>query len=209
MTQKNKVYLSIFLIWLFNISGILGILSKHTDWFLGLTPLNLFLYIAFIAFHVDKINWNFLIAFLIPFTFGFVTEYLGVNFGLIFGSYEYGENLGYKVQGVPLMICVNWAVLVITSADISEIISKNKYIRAAIVGFLMMTLDIIIEVSAPRFDFWEFENEAVPLQNYVAWFIISFFAYLVFDRFPIRTNKTISYHIFAAITIFFITFLIV
>ncbi|MBK9459893.1 MAG: hypothetical protein IPN94_10790 [Sphingobacteriales bacterium] len=33
-----------------------------------------------------------LLAFFIPFTLGFVSEALGVNYGLIFGSYTYGHN---------------------------------------------------------------------------------------------------------------------
>ena len=36
----------------------------------------------------------------------------------------------------------------------------------------MMLLDIIIEVSAPRLDFCEFENNTIPLKNYIAWFVI-------------------------------------
>ena len=209
MTPKLKISISTFLIWLFNISGIIGIVSPYSDWFLSLTPLNLGLYLLFILWNAKEINLNFLIAFLIPFTIGFVTEFLGVNYGLIFGSYAYGENLGYKVGGVPLMICVNWAVLVITSSDISALLTKNPWLRAVLVGLLMTGLDAVIEVTAPRFDFWEFENAVVPFQNYVGWFVISSIAYLIFQRFPIKTNTTVSIHIFLAISIFFLTFLFI
>lgn len=207
MSLKFKFAISVFLIWLFNISGILGILSERSDWFLELTPLNLMLYLAFIVWNTEKLNLQFIYAFLIPFFIGFITEFLGVNYGLIFGSYEYGENLGYKIGGVPIMICVNWAVLTFVTADISKFIHKNIWIRSFIGALLMMLLDLVIEVSAPRFDFWEFENEIVPLQNYIGWFVISFFAHLLFQQFSIKTDKRISVHIFVAITIFFMTFL--
>ena len=105
------------------------------------------------------------------------------------------------------MICVNWAVLTFTSADISRYIHKNIWIRSLIGGGLMMLLDLAIEVSAPRFDFWEFENEVVPLQNYIGWFVISFIVHLLFQRFYIPTNKQISIQIFVAISVFFLTFL--
>ncbi len=207
MTVKFKLAFSIFLIWLFNISGIFGILGKDSEWFLSMTPLNLFLYLVFIVWNLEEINLKFFYAFLIPFFIGFITEFLGVNYGLIFGTYEYGENLGYKIGGVPIMICVNWAVLTITTADVSKLISKNIWVRSAIGGFLMMLLDLAIEVSAPRFDFWEFENGDVPIQNYIGWFVISFIAHLLFQRFTIKTNRQISLQIFIAISIFFVSFL--
>jgi len=207
MNVKFKFAFSIFLIWLFNISGIFGILGEDSEWFLSMTPLNLFLYLVFIVWNLEEVDLKFFLAFLIPFFIGFITEFLGVNYGLIFGTYEYGENLGYKVGGVPLMICVNWGVLTITTADISKFVHKNIWIRSAIGGFLMMLLDIVIEVSAPRFDFWEFEGESVPIQNYVGWFVVAFIAHALFQRFELKTNKKISVQIFIAISIFFLTFL--
>ena len=42
-----------------------------------------------------------------------LTEAIGVNTGLLFGTYEYGANLGFKIFGVPLIIGVNWTVLII------------------------------------------------------------------------------------------------
>lgn len=207
MISKNKILISIFIIWLFNISGILGILSPNQDWFLSLTPLNLILYLILIIWNLQSYSSKFLIAFLIPFLIGFLTEFLGVNYGLLFGAYSYGENLGVKIGGVPLMICVNWAVLTIITADLSCFISKNILIRSLLGGFLMMILDIIIEISAPRFDFWEFENNVVPLKNYIAWFLIGSIAHYLYLRFNIKTDKKLSIHIFVAIIIFFFTFL--
>ena len=97
MILKNKISISIFIIWLFNISGILGILSTYSDWFLKLTPINLSMYVILILWNIDDFSKKVLVAFSIPFVIGFLTEFLGVNFGLIFGSYSYGDNLGLKI----------------------------------------------------------------------------------------------------------------
>ena len=97
---------------------------------------------------------------------------MGVNFNLIYGSYSYGENLGLKIYGVPLVICINWSLLTIVSADIAKLITQNKVLRILIGALLMVLLDCLIEISAPRFDFWVFEDEIAPLQNYYAWFIV-------------------------------------
>ena len=59
-----------------------------------------------------------------------MTEFLGVNYGYIFGNYAYGSNLGYKIGGVPVMICVNWVILTIITADVSSYIHKNIWIRS-------------------------------------------------------------------------------
>ena len=72
----------------------------------------------------------------------------------------------------------------------------------------MMLLDIMIEVSAPRFDFWQFENNMIPLKNYIAWFIIGSIAHYFYHQIEIKTNKKVSIHIFVAIIIFFFIFLI-
>ena len=208
MIVKNKISISIFIIWLFNISGILGILSTYSDWFLRLTPINLSMYVILILWNIDDFSKKVLVAFSIPFVIGFLTEFLGVNYGLIFGSYTYVDNLGLKLGGVPFMICVNWAVLTIITADLSSIFHKNIVVQSLLGGFIMMLLDIMIEVSAPRFDFWEFENSIIPLKNYIAWFVIGSIAHYLYRLINIKTDKKLSIHIFVAITIFFFTFLI-
>jgi len=208
MIAKNKIFISIFIIWLFNISGIIGILSSYSSWFLGLTPLNLLIYVVLIIWNLEHISKQFLIAFSIPFFIGFLTEYVGVNYGLLFGTYLYGENLGIKIWGVPLMICVNWALLTFITADLSRLVHKNIIVRSLLGGLLMMILDVIIEVSAPRFDFWEFENNTIPLKNYIAWFVIGSIAHYLYNQIPLKTNMKLSINIFVALTFFFFSFLI-
>ena len=207
MITKNKIFISIFIIWLFNISGIIGILSSYSEWFLGYTSLNLLIYVVLIIWNLENISKKVLIAFSIPFFIGFFTEYLGVNYGLLFGTYSYGNNLGIKIWGVPLMICVNWALLTFITADLSRVIHKNIFVRSLLGGLLMMILDLIIEVSAPRFDFWQFENNTVPLKNYIAWFIIGSVAHYLYNQISLKTHVKLSIHILVAITFFFVCFL--
>ena len=207
--SKYKIRISIFIIWLFAISGIIGVSSSAQDWFLSLTSLNLLLSLAMVLWHIEVYNFKVITALAIPFFLGFIAEALGVNFGFIFGDYVYGENLVYKVFGVPLMICVNWTLLTATTADVARYISKNSIISAIVGAALMTGLDIILEVSAPRFDFWEFEGGVVPIQNYVGWFVIAFIAHLGYQSFKVKTNKVISWHVLISIIVFFAVFLFV
>ena len=207
---KFKLYFSIFLIWLFSISGIIGIQSEgYTDWFLSATPLNLLLSFLILIVNLNTFKKSYFIAFFIPFALGFITEALGVNYGLIFGSYEYGNNLGYKVLGVPIMICFNWALLTAITADIASFIGKSIWIRAFMGAALMTGLDFIIEVSAPRFDFWEFEGGVVPIQNYIGWLAIAFFAHIGYQYYDVESNQKISLHLFISMLIFFSVFLFI
>lgn len=206
--QKFKYHFSIFLIWLFSISGVFGILSdNYSEWFLSMTPLNLLLTFAILIINIKDFRPKVVLALSIPFLLGFITEALGVNYGLIFGNYAYGENLGYKVFGVPLMICVNWALLTAVTADVAKYISKNLVFSAFLGGAMMTILDILLEVSAPRFDFWEFERGVVPIQNYIGWLVTAFAAHLGYQYFSIKTNKAISWHILISIALFFTVFL--
>lgn len=207
MDKQFKIKLSIFIIWLFTISGIFGVLSPYENWFLSLTPLSLLLSFIMILWHLGSFNVKLLLAMCFPFFLGFITEGLGVNYGLIFGTYEYGDNLGVKLFGVPLMICINWTLLTMATADVAKILSKNIVVSSLTGAALMTGLDLILEVSAPRFDFWEFENRVVPLQNYIGWFVTAFFAHLGYQSFHIKTNKTISIHVLISIIVFFAVFL--
>ena len=74
---------SIFLVWLFHLSAVIGSVLGHGEWFISLTPLNLGLSAALVLFNIPRKAW---LALLIPFVIGFVAEWLGVNKGYIFGN---------------------------------------------------------------------------------------------------------------------------
>lgn len=206
MHMKTNIYIGI--LWLFTISGILGILSSFSAWFLALTPLNLSVSFLIVISSLTGQPYKVIQAISIPLILGFITEVMGVNFDLIYGSYAYGENLGPKLLGVPFVICINWCLLTMVTADVAKRVVQNKSLRILIGGLLMMFLDVLIEVSAPRFDFWVFKDGIVPLQNYIAWFIVANIAHWWYQSFSIDTNSKISCHIMICMFVFFSIFLI-
>ena len=107
------------------------------------------------------------------------------------------------------MICFNWALLTAITADIASFIGKSIWIRALMGAALMTGLDFIIEVSAPRFDFWEFEGGVVPIQNYIGWLAIAFFAHIGYQYYDVESNQKISLHLFISMLIFFSVFLFI
>ena len=196
------------LIWLFTISGIIGFSSAAFDWFVAMTPLNLMIYLAVILFNVHEVNRKLLFALFIPFSIGMIAEIIGVNTGMVFGEYTYGANLGWKVMGVPWMIGVNWAVLTYCAASLSTRISKGFIPRVILASLIMIGLDLLMEVSAPVFDYWEFEGGTAPIQNYLAWLFVAIACQFLFLKNYTIKDTLAPVHVIAAIAIFFGAFLI-
>ena len=203
-----RLWFAAFLIWLFNISAIIGMTIGHKEWFLVKTPLNLLINLSlfFWVFSINDIKKALL--FLLFFAMGMFAEWLGVNYGILFGEYVYGENLGPKLDGVPLLIGCFWALLAFTTAAIVSPLKVSIYIKMAFAAGLMVLLDYFMEQNAPNFDFWTFEGH-VPLKNYITWFVIGFLMQVFLWKFKISGNRAISMHLYGAQLLFFIYFFLV
>ena len=192
--SNNKEFLrmSIFFLWLINISGFFGILSDQNKFFLSTTPYVLSLTLLLLILNHDLSDKKSKIGLILIFLFGLIVEILGVNYGLFFGEYNYGANLGPKIYEVPYVIGFNWVLLIIATGSISDKLIKGKEIYKILFGsFLMVLVDLLIEKSAPKLDFWEFLISPVPFSNYLWWFIFSLcFQYIFF-----KTVKTKEYNL--------------
>ena len=190
--SNNKEFLrmSIFFLWLINVSGFFGMLSDQNEFFLSTTPYVLSLTLLLLILSHDLSNKKSKIGLMLIFLFGLIVELLGVNYGLFFGDYSYGANLGSKIYGVPYVIGFNWVLLIIATGSVSDKLIKGKEIYKIIfASFLMVLIDLLMEKSAPKLDFWEFVISPVPFSNYLWWFIFSLcFQYIFF-----KTVKTKEY----------------
>ena len=198
---------SIIIIWLFHLSGLLGLLYIDKNLFASLTPLNLF--ISTTLLFVNQTNatrMKFFIVFTIFFV-GMIAEILGVQYGLIFGNYEYGNNLGLKLLGVPILIGFNWVVLTVICGSISSKIFKKSKILSVIFGItLMLLIDITLEPIAPVLDYWEFSGSKAPLQNYIGWGITSLVTQTLYQYFYKTKEFIFSVNLFIAQFLFFLGF---
>ncbi len=156
--------------------GLLGILIPFHEQFILLTPVNLLFSLTLtLFFHTD---WSpKAILFLgIAFFVGFGIEMIGVNTGLVFGSYEYGRVLGLQWHRTPFMIGVNWILVTYCSGIAINHIFPNWHLllKSLLGALLLVSLDLLIEPVAMYYGFWSWENDVVPFQNYAAWFGIGF-----------------------------------
>lgn len=206
---KNNSHLkslSIFIIWLFQLSAVIGISMGHYDWFISKTPLNLIIAAVLLTIHFPIDNFKKAVVALVIFASSLLIEWIGVHFGFLFGVYEYGKNLGLKIDGVPLLIGVNWAVLILSTAAIADRWVKSILLKVLLGALLMVFMDFFIETSAPPFDFWIWDSGAAPLRNYVAWFMVSLILHYAYHRTKIKGDFTFSCHLYAAQLVFFIYF---
>jgi putative membrane protein len=124
---------------------------------------------------------------------GFLVEAIGVNTGLLFGEYEYGQELGWKVLGVPLVLGLNWYCVVAASTHVVlRWVPKRVglLLRAALAGALCTALDFLIEPVAMRYDFWDWQGHVVPWFNYTCWWLFATIFAAVYLYYIRVENKT-------------------
>ncbi|MGD1945856.1 MAG: carotenoid biosynthesis protein [Croceivirga sp.] len=200
--KKYRTPLGIFLVWLFHLSGLIGITVGHQEWFIQKTPLNLLVCALLFLWIYPMDTGKKWMVFGFVFITGMFAEWLGANHSLLFGSYDYGKNLGPKLDGVPFVIGINWALLTFISAEITSKFSKHIWFKALLGAALMVFLDFLMEQSAPVFDFWSFGKE-VPLQNYITWYVLAYIFHLIFQKKRISGNYEFSLNLFLAQSTFF------
>lgn len=204
LPKTTTAKISVGLIWLFHFSGLLGILFINRELFLETTPVNLFITIVLLFVNLPDVNKGVLVAAAVAFVVGMGVELLGVNYGLIFGQYVYGDNLGVKIGGVPLLIGANWVMLTfITGAVGAVFFKKSTAVAAAVGALLMVLLDLVIEPVAPKFDYWEFANETAPLSNYIGWFLVAFPIQWIYQKYSTQKDTVFSFHLVLIQFLFF------
>jgi putative membrane protein len=171
----------IFLV-IFYAVGIAGMLIPASrKLFISLTPINLIMNLLLLfLFHEGR--WEKLILPGIAiYLAGYLVELAGVNTGIIFGEYSYGEVLGPKLFDTPLMIGVNWLILVYAVWAFVRKVKASAMMKYLLAALLMMLYDLFLEPSAISMGMWSWVGEGIPLQNYLAWFIISFGMFIFLD----------------------------
>ena len=208
--RTGTAKISVGLIWLFHFSGLLGILFIDRELFLETTPINLFITFLLLFVNLPEINRGVAIAASVAFVVGMGVELLGVNYGLIFGQYVYGNNLGVKLGGVPLLIGANWVMLTFITGAVGAVFFKRSAFWAVVLGALLMVLlDLVIEPVAPKFDYWEFAEVTAPVSNYIGWFLVAFPIQWVYQTKVFLKDRVFSFHLVLIQFLFFGIFSII
>jgi bisanhydrobacterioruberin hydratase len=202
---RQKLYVKIFFV-IFYFVGFLGIRTQYTHYvFIFLIPFTLLMSFIVILLFYQHMTKKFIIVLLTICIASYFIEVIGVNTGMIFGSYAYGHGLGIKILNTPLMIGINWVFLVCCSASIVDKLPVHYIFKIVFASILMLLYDIILEQIAPNIDMWHWKDNIVPLQNYVAWFVIAFFFQWLVKFAGVKIQNQIAAAIFVCQALFFIS----
>ncbi|MBR2648396.1 MAG: carotenoid biosynthesis protein [Sediminibacterium sp.] len=199
--------------------GIIGILSpNYREWFIKCTPLNLIIMAFLLLLQQEQRDKKFWLFAVICFFTGFCAEFIGIHTGLLFGEYKYGTILGPKLSQVPLLIGLNWFVIVYCIGSFMEKLHhKMASASTATVSPLLVAISVIIDGAAiaTLFDYfmepvavslgyWQWKNANIPRYNYVCWFALSALLLLVMRKLKISTKNHFATHLLIIQILFFL-----
>lgn len=169
MTNAEKWMLAVVLV--LHAVGLVGIGWMQLPLLILATPINLVITAALVI--TASVSRHFLLVCLAVAAVGFGIEVLGVNTGWPFGGYAYGNALGPKLLGTPLVIGLNWLVLLLGSTAIAQRMALTTAVKVLVTASLMTLFDWVMEPVAIALGFWRWAGHYPPWQNYEAWFAIS------------------------------------
>jgi bisanhydrobacterioruberin hydratase len=136
--------------------------------------------------------------------FLFLIQVIGINTGAIYGLYWFNDTLSTQFANVPIIITFNWAMLILASYGTISKFVKNRYVRALISSLLIVLLDLFMEPVAMKLNYWSWQSNSVPIQNYIAWFLLSYVFSTFLAVFKIHARSALFRFYFITQLLFFI-----
>jgi len=194
---KDKTKLNTVLLAIIFMVGLAGMLFKP-KLFAQLTPLNLIVSAVLVLHKHARIDKLFYITLIFVWISAWLLEMIGTQTGKIFGHYNYGNALGFKILNTPVIIGLNWFLTCYCSIQAAHRVLKFYPMRnlqsaqialALFAGLFMTLLDLFIEPIAAKLNFWHWQDNKIPLQNFTAWFCFgTSFCYLMIKSGVMQNN---------------------
>ena len=150
------------------------------------------------------------------FIVGFVSEVIGINTGYLFGDYTYSQLLGPSIAGVPLIIGINWFIVIyccgmfmkailnkFSPGDINQGCRLKIYSLVIDGAILAVVFDWIMEPVAISLGFWKWQGD-IPVFNYISWFLVSIVLLLFFHAADFRTTNKFAVNLLLIQILFFL-----
>ncbi len=161
----------------------------------------LFLWVAAatLLLYPHRATWQLLLAACI----GFGSEMVGVQTGIIYGTYHYTSTLGLSILGVPLAMIAAWFVLLSYSWIVATNLVQSMMLARLVAAFLMVALDLVIDpVAIGPMHLWMWDDSGpyhgIPLLNFAGWFSVSFVTlHFVRERITVSAPHVVGWAIVA------------
>lgn len=200
--MKYRVLTILIIVWY--LGGIVGFLiPEMKPLFQLLTPVGLVISAVLLMYFHDPKNLKSWLFFAGNALFCFVVELIGVNTQFLFGNYQYGIALGFKLWSTPVVIGLNWLVLVYCIATLTKTI-RDRWYFPLVGATAMVAFDWIMEPVAIATGMWSWEGGNIPIKNYLDWFLVSGFIFLMIRILKVEFNNRIAGLLFAMQILFFL-----
>ncbi|MFT3748620.1 MAG: carotenoid biosynthesis protein [Agriterribacter sp.] len=205
MLIQKKYNIALIISLIIHISGLAGMLWGNRQIFVTYTPASLLIMFLLLLWTQEKCNKHFVFFTLACLLTGYFAEYIGVHTGILFGNYTYGEVLGTQLNNIPLVIGINWFIMMyccgtaihfVTAAiekrlPDEQLHAYKKWSIASVVidgALLAVFFDWVMEPVAVKLGFWTWPGDgSIPVLNYISWFgvsvvLLSLFSLLQFHK---------------------------
>jgi putative membrane protein len=142
---------------------------------------------------------------IITFIFTYFIELAGIRTGQIFGEYHYGSTMQIQILKVPIVIGMNWVILMLGSYSLASWTKINRTLVPVLSSVFIVGFDIIMENVAMKLDYWQWAENKIPLQNYISWFFISLIFSSILALLKVNIESKILRVYFIVQLLFFMT----
>ena len=193
-------------LYVFYLVGVIGLMWEMSrPLFLKLTPVALLLsFFVLGIFYQHTFKLKTYVTFLLIYVLSFVIEAIGVHSGAIFGNYHYGSGLGIKLFDTPVMIGINWLMLIYVTASVVDKLKLSTSLSILLASIGMVIYDMVLEQMASVMDMWYWQNNHIPVQNYISWFVISVVFQTILKMMQVRTDNKLAVTVFVCQFLFFL-----
>ncbi|WP_057936860.1 carotenoid biosynthesis protein [Algoriphagus resistens] len=202
--QNRRLLIAKVVVVALYVVGAIGLsLPEFQGYFLILTPAQLLASLVLIlGFHK---GWNdaFPIFAAAAFWIGFGAELIGIHGGYLFGDYVYGPTLGPMLWEVPVVIGINWFILVYLTGSVFHKVTDNDYYAAVLGATAMTVIDYIMEPVAVTLDMWYWKFDIIPAGNYFSWFGVAFLIHLIYRKANFEKENPLAAWMLVSMILFF------
>lgn len=112
---------------------------------------------------------------------GFLVEAVGVAGGFPFGVYSYGDSLGPRVFGVPVVIPFAWTMMAWPAWLVASRLTHRRLHRILVAGWALASWDFFLDPQMVTAGHWTWSDPVpalpgvpgVPLTNYAGWVVVA------------------------------------